>query len=405
MNPSRMYDVVLWGATGFTGQLAAQYFARSVSRRLPGLRWAIAGRNASKLADVVSQCKAIGSYQPDVLVGESGNQSSIDRIVSSTAVMLCTAGPFTLYGIPVVDACVRHRTHYVDITGETTFHKTILDRYGAEAEQSGTFIVPHCGFDSIPSDLGTFFTAQAIQRTLGQKTRRVTAYVEMEGALSGGTFTTGIVMEKTGAATAMKQPFLLGGGTGTVRPEDEDLTTAKYSEDMQQWTGPFMMGEINTRVVRRSAHLLGSESGYSQDFGYNECMLAKSESAANRLAAPMPPASKREAMQQAGRMPKAGEGPSKELRDRSWFRVTFVGEAEDGRQLRTTVSGGDAGYDETAKMVSEAAVCLVTERGFLIPRGGVLTPASAFRSLLIDKLHSQGIKFEVKTPASAASKL
>lgn len=283
-----------------------------------------------------------------MLVGSAADQASVDKIVSQSRVMLATAGPFIQIGTPVVDSCVRHGSHYVDITGEVPWVRQLVDKYDAAAKDKGVYIVNCCGFDSVPSDLGTLFTTRAIRRRFHQPTRRVRNFADMAGQLSGGTASTGIVLEQMGkeVLAQLQDPFLLGGAPpGGPRPEDMDQREAVFVPELDSWTAPFMMASINTRIVRRS-HQLYSEAGqaYSADFSYNECALAASEKKAQSMARPMPPAAKRLEMVEKGVLPKPGEGPSEELRAKSWFKMTLVGEAEDGQQLVTTVSGGDPGW-------------------------------------------------------------
>jgi short subunit dehydrogenase-like uncharacterized protein len=396
---ARPYDIVLWGCTGFTGNLVAEYFARDVAPRHLDLKWALCGRSREKVEEVKARLRAQWpGVDPPVLVGTSEDQASVDAVVGKTKVIITTAGPYLTRGTPVVDACVRFGTNYVDITGEAPWVRDLLDKYHHAAEASGALIVPMSGYDSIPSDLGVLFAVRAVRDTFGQSTRHCQTVADMAGSLSGGTLATGIEMARDFPEHAKRQddPFCMGGGT-LPRPEDEDQFDARFNTDLEVWTQPFMMAQINTRVVRRSNAWLH----YGADFGYGEAQASKDESASKK-AAKSTQAQRANAemwkvsdkMRQEGRLPKQGEGPDAEMRAKSWFRHRIVATAADGRRLLVEVRGGDPGYGETAKMISESALCLLFEREQL-PRGGVLTPAASGGMNLIKRLQAAGIIFEV----------
>jgi len=396
---ARTHDIVIWGCTGFTGQLVAEYFAEKVAPKHPSLKWALAGRSRPKVEEVKTKLREQWpAVDPPVLVGTSEDPTSVDAIASDTKVLLTTAGPYLQRGTLVVDACVRFGTNYVDITGETAWVADLLEKYHQAAQKSGALIVPMSGYDSIPSDLGVLFAVNAVRERFEQSTRRCQTVAEMQGALSGGTLATGIEMGRDFPEHAKRQndPFCMGGGT-LPRAEDQDQLDARYNEALQVWTQPFMMAELNTRVVRRSNAWLH----YGAGFSYGEAQLATSESSANK-AAKAAQAQKAnsemwkvsERLRQEGRLPKQGEGPTAELRAKSWFRHRIVATAQDGRQLEVQVRGGDPGYGETAKMISESALCLLLDRQEL-PRGGVLTPAAAGGMYLVKRLQAAGIAFEI----------
>lgn len=395
---SREYDIVLNGCTGFTGNLVAEYFARDVAPRHPELKWALCGRSREKVEAVKRKLQEEWPVvNPPVLVAVSEDQASMDAVVGQTKVFLTTVGPFLARGTPAVDACARLGTHYVDITGEAPWVADLLDKYHHVAQASGATIVPMSGYDSIPSDLGVLFAVRAVRETFGQPTRRCSAVAEMGGALSGGTFATGIEMARDFPEHFKKQddPFCMGGGT-VARPEDEDQFEARFDEDLGVWTQPFMMAQINTRVVRRSNAWLHYGSGFS----YGEAGKAKDEASAKKAARGTQAQRANPEMwkvldklRKEGRMPKQGEGPTAEVRAKSWFKHLIVAEAADGRKLLVQVQGGDPGYGETSKMISESALCLLFH-GEQLP-GGVLTSAAAGGELLIKRLQAAGIAFEV----------
>ena len=410
MTAKKRFDLVVYGATGFTGQLVAAYLSRRLSSSSSsspggGIKWAIAGRNERKLRDVQRKCQemSLSSYAPPCLSVSANNENAVEEMVRSTKVVLSTAGPFIKYSRSVVDACVKlGGCDYVDINGETPFVRQLLDEgYHTLAAAKGVFIVPNCGFDSVPSDLGTLFAVNTLKKAspdASVSVRRVRGYADMKGKLSGGTLETGLLMETMGFSEQLGDPFLLGGeeqrlADGRARPEDADVSDIAWSGDAQSWTAPFMMAGINTRVVRRSASLLN----YGPEFSYNEAALAPSERFAKKLKRQsMTSVEKRKEMREAGFLPKPGEGPDEATRAKSMFKLDFYGEASDGSTCKCSVSGGDPGYDETAKMVSEAALLLVARKTELNRNGGVLTPAAAFGDLLIHELHNAGITFQCK---------
>lgn len=396
----RDLDVVIWGCTGFTGTLVAEYFARDITPQHPQLRWALAGRSREKVEAVKAQLKeSWPAVDPPVLVGEADDQASVDAAVGRCEVFLTTAGPYLKRGTPIVEACVRLGTHYVDITGETSWVADLIDKYHHAAEEKGVFIVPMSGYDSIPSDLGVLFAVHKVREHFGQPTRHARTVVEMSGVMSGGTLATSIEMGRDFPEHLKRQqdPFCMGGGT-IARPEDEDQYDAVLDPDLGVWRQPFMMAQLNTRVVRRSSAWLH----YGNGFSYGESQQAKDEVLA-RKAAEAANAQRQQLsqmwkvsdkMRNAGRMPKQGEGPDAATRAKSYFRHDVVAFAPDGRGLVCEVRGGDPGYTETAKMLSESALCLLFDRDRLARRGGVLTPAAAGGMTLVGRLQRAGIAFE-----------
>lgn len=272
----RSYDVVLYGASGFVGKQTVQYFARHANATQ--VRWAIAGRNRQKLEAVSA---AVG-VTVDILVADSQDQSAIDAIVSQTRVLLTTAGPFALYGNALVDACVRFKTHYVDITGETPWVKRLIDRYQTQAAADGTRIIPCCGFDSVPSDLGTYLVVQYLQQTWGVPCQTVKAYFQVKGGLNGGTLASAFHLSDSEGAALVNDPFLLNPSTTQTEAERDSLQDGKaerhrdpvapsFAPDLKTWVAPFLMGFVNTRIVRRSAALHAAwQAPYGPDFTYQE---------------------------------------------------------------------------------------------------------------------------------------
>lgn len=342
-----------------------------------------------------------------------------------THVVVSTAGPYMLCGTPVVGACVAAGTDYVDINGETAWVRQIIDSFDEAATANGTLIVPNCGY-TVPSDLGSYFTALLLAEHHGVQAQHVQALMQFNGRLSGGTMSTGILLDSASAELqrARRNPFLLGGEPrGGPRPEDADPDSAVYESSLRCWTAPFWMADISSRVVRRSSELFRtaehvlSDKGrdppagmalYAPDFGYREAALAKDEGVARNMALPTPVPERRQRLVDRGKLPSPGQGPSEEIRARSWFRLFFVGSGAKGAlQVLSSVQGGDPGYDETSKMVAEAAMLLAQRRETLpmLPRGpdlragGVVTPAFAFGAPLLDKLQATGIAFQCHATA------
>ena len=408
---TREFDVCVFGATGFTGKLISEYLLSAASQTdpaAPALRVALAGRNLEKLEELKQSLPS--SQPPSILLANVQTDSAavLEALVRRIRVVICAVGPFLELAEPLVAACAAVGTHWVDITGETPFVRLCIDSYATLARENGSFIINMCGFDSVPSDLGTYRTVQRISQAFKQPTRRVQTFVTMRGELSGGTLESSMVMERNPHFRAqMNDPFLLGGIIhGGVRPEDEDIGTVLpmkacpfESDGIVAWTAPFMMAKLNTRTVRRSNALIG----YGERFNYSEKMIVSDAADAAKLAKASPPVTKREAMRNEGRLPRQGEGPSAAQRAKGWFKFIFVGEAEDGRKLVTSVAGGDPGYNETAKMAAECALALIYNfdncnavlQGV---HGGCVTPAFAFGDALINRLTAVNIKFIDEDP-------
>lgn len=396
-----MYDVVVYGASGFTGRQAAAYLA---SR---GVRLALAGRSREKLEALA------GTLGGDVgvLVADSSDPDSVDAAVRRASVVVNTAGPFSRYGDPVVEAAVRHGVDYVDITGETPWVRKIIDRHHAGAQAKATRIVPMCGFDSVPSDLGTWMVARFIRDTWDQPTKEVRAAFSLKGGLNGGTMASALAMAESGSR-GMGDPVLLnpeGHRTQAERKATFELRGVQRDPDLGRWLTPFFMAPVNTRVVRRSAALLDEAGeGYGPGFSYWEAMETRSRRTAWGTLAGL--ATFDQALRKPlGRrivgklVPKPGEGPSERQMDEGFFRARLVGTAGDGRKALGIVSDtGDPGNRATVKMLCEAGLALLHDREALPDRCGVLTPATAFGEVLLKRLRAAGMTWEVSPlPAEA----
>ncbi len=412
---SRPFDVVLFGATGYTGKLVAEWLAR---RHGKALCLAIAGRNREKLERVkqglVDIEPALGSLE--ILIGDSSDPATLEPLVRSARVVCSTVGPYAKYGLPLVAACAEHGTDYCDITGEVPFIREAIDRFDARAQATRARIVPTCGFDSIPSDLGVLMLHEHLQQKHGRRLERAAFFCgPMKGGMSGGTLASMMnLMQEASRDPAVRDlladPYALAPDRTRDRgPDGPDQRGVRFDEQLGEWTGPFVMAAINTRVVRRTRALLGGD-GYGKDFRYGEAMSfgrgtkgwARATAFAAGTASVVAGAgigSVRGAF--ARLLPSPGEGPSERTRDAGFFVVRVLGESEPGpsgdviRVMARLEGHSDPGYGETAKMLGEAAVCLARDADRLPQRYGLLTPASALGSRLVERLREAGMTLDV----------
>lgn len=405
--PDRPYDVVLYGASGFVGKQTVQYFARYAFTE--PVRWAIAGRNRQKLEALR---EAVG-VSVDVLVADSQDQPAIDAIVAQTRVLLTTAGPFALYGNALVDACVRYKTHYVDITGETPWVKTLIDRYHTQAAADGTRIIPCCGFDSIPSDLGTYLVVRHLQQSLGLSCQHVNAYFQADGGFNGGTLASAFNLYDAPDAAQLNDPFLLSASTPHTQAEvdrNRDPQTPSFASDLNTWVAPFLMGAVNTRIVRRSNTLYADwQEPYGPDFTYQEYLKfdepfswLKATGVTAGLAlftGVLQQPQVRSLLQPI--LPQPGDGPSEQTMNEGWFSCELVGTAVDGRKVRGLIRDqGDPGNRATVKFVCESALSLALHANELPgahTRGGILTPATGLGDVLVKRLRQAGMTLTVNS--------
>ena len=403
---SRDFDIVLWGATGFTGRLVAEYLVRNYVGGETGLRLALAGRNEAKLRGIADE---IGASELPILLGDSFDVDSLDAIAARTEVLISTVGPYAKYGAEVVAACVRNGTDYCDLTGETHFVRAMIDAHHEEAKKTGARIVHCCGYDSIPSDLGTLMVQEAFKERHGKYATQVKmAAVDMRGAFSGGTIASMMnivdeMKENPSLRKVLGNPYALN-PKGMRGPDKGDQNGARFDKDFDMWTGPFIMAAINTRIVRRSHALMGQPWG--SDFRYSEVMgtgkgakgLSKAVSVAGGVVAFMASLAiplTRPFVEK--RLPSPGEGPNAEARAKGRFKTDFVA-LGDGQSLRGTVSDQrDPGYGSTAVMLSEAALCLALQGQELEAEGGILTPAPTMGMRLVERLRAAGLKLEVES--------
>lgn len=388
---TKPFDLVVHGATGFTGRLVVEYLLR----RYPagsGLRWAMGGRNAAKLAAVRDELGA--PADTPLVVTDTGNPASLQALMEQTRLVLTTVGPYQLYGNELVAACASAGVDYVDLCGEPAWMRQMIDAHEAAARASGARIVFSCGFDSIPFDLGVFMLQREMQARFGQPAQRVRGRVrKMKGTFSGGTAaslkaTMAAAAAQPGVLELLRNPFSLT--PGFEGPRQPSGSKPMVDEVLGLWVAPFVMAAINTRNVHRSNFLLGH--AYGADFVYDEMMVTgageKGEALANAVAA--------DKSLGADDGPKPGEGPSREERESGFYDVLFIGTDAAGHSLRVGVKGDrDPGYGSTSKMITEAAVCLLQDAPDT--PGGIWTTAPAMGNALIARLKSNaGLSFTVE---------
>jgi short subunit dehydrogenase-like uncharacterized protein len=401
----RTHDVVLWGATGYTGRLVAEYLARA---RPPELRWALGGRDRGRLERVRADLAAIDPRCAElpIVLGDAGEPASLDALASSTRVVCTTVGPYAKYGDELVAACVREGTDYCDLTGEVPWMRRTIDRFHALARESGARIVHTCGFDSIPSDLGVLLLQEYARARHGAPCARVSAYFgESKGGISGGTVASMLhgldeMKRDPGVRRIFGNPYALDPDPQRRGPDARDRMSVAFDERIGRWTAPFLMARINTRVVRRTNALLGYPWG--EQFRYEEVAstgtgargllraLAWGGGLAAFAGAVSVPVLRR--ILEARVLPKPGEGPSPEVREAGYFVMRMVGE-RDGLTVSARISDRrDPGYGSTAVMLAQSALCLAKD-GITSP-GGVLTPAACMGMRLIERLREAGLVFE-----------
>jgi short subunit dehydrogenase-like uncharacterized protein len=394
MGDKRDFDIVVFGATGFTGGLVAEYLAK---RTQPGLRWAIAGRSRERLAEVQRRIEAIDATRaPALIEADNRDHASLVRMARAARVVLTTVGPYADGGEALVRACIEAGADYVDITGEPDFVSALLERHDESARRAGVRIVNCCGFDSVPHDLGVLL---AVRQLGADGAVTVEGFVRARGAPSGGTWASAI--------NAFAELRHARRGRRAPRPADAGEKRVvralpprfRYDRRVGGWVFP--LPTIDGQIVRRSARALG----YGREFAYGHYGLSRSLPrillGAAGLTAVIALAQLGPTRRRLLAMRPSGQGPSAKQRERSWFEATFIARAGD-RSATVRVSGGDPGYSETSKMVAESALCLALDRDRLPARAGILTPAVAMGEGLIDRLRAAGLRFEVIEPAGGA---
>ena len=386
---SREFDIVVYGATGFTGRLVAEYLTQHYAGRKDAPKWAMAGRSAAKLAEVRDLIGA--PKDTPLVVADASDPGTLDAMAARATVILTTVGPYQLYGNELVAACVKAGTAYADLCGEPGWMREMIDEHEAVAKASGARITLSCGFDSIPFDLGVhFLQAEAVKRH-GKPAPRVKGRVrKMAGGASGGTIaslteTLKAVAKKPSLALLLKSSFALT--PGFEGPSQPTGLFPEYDSATGTWTAPFVMAPINTKNVHRTNFLLGHAWG--ADLVYDEMVMTTIGDAGKAMA---------EAMAKANPFGesklKPGEGPSKEERENGFYDILFIGEYPDGTTVRASVQGDrDPGYGSTSKMLAETGIALLANKG----DGGVWTPGALLGDALISRLTEHaGLTFQIE---------
>jgi short subunit dehydrogenase-like uncharacterized protein len=382
------FDIIVYGATGYTGRLVAEYLVREYGSDA-SLKWAMAGRSADKLKEVAAEIGAPAGTP--FVIADAANPLSLKDMASRTQCVITTVGPYQLYGEPLVAACVEAGTDYVDLCGEPNWMRAMIDKYEAAAKKSGARIVFSCGFDSIPFDLGAWFTQEEAKKEFGEPCVEIKGRVRaMKGKFSGGTAaslkeTMKAAFKDPSVIELLKSSFALTPGfKGADQPS---MSKPMLDEASGVWLAPFVMAPINTKNVHRSNFLLGC--AYGKDFRYSEMMMTGKGEQGEAIARAV--ASDNSLMSEDA--PKPGEGPTKEERETGFYDVLFIGETARGEKIRTHCKGDkDPGYGSTSKMIAEAAICLV--RDAAETKGGIWTPAAAMGAPLSKRLEAHaGLSF------------
>ena len=393
MSDTREFDVIIYGSTGYTGRLVAEYMAQQYGVGKDAPKWAMAGRSLDKLEEVRDLIGA--PKDTPLVVADSDDAASIDMMASRTKVVLTTVGPYQLYGDELVAACVKNGTHYVDLCGEPGWMREMIDKHQDTAEKSGAQICFSCGFDSIPFDLGVLMLQKDMQKRFGKPATRVRGRVRaMEGTFSGGTAaslkeTMKAIAKNPGLVKVLASSF--GLTPGFEGPDQPNMLVPKYDKTIDSWVAPFIMAPINTKNVHRTNVLL--DFAYGEDFKYDE-MVVTSPGDLGKQAAEMVAKANPFGGSDA---PKPGEGPTREQRENGYYDLLFLGETADGDTASLCVKGDkDPGYGSTSKMIAESALCLAQDK--ITGGGGVWTPGALMGKKLVKRLEDKaGLSFTVES--------
>ena len=370
----KKYDIIIFGATGFTGKLICDYLLNHKESKK--LNIGLAARNKSKLEKIAEKFSEIN---PDTLVVDSFNKDSIDQMTGSAKLILTVVGPYSLYGEYLVESCIKNSTHYVDLTGEPDFVKTIREKFSNKAVSSKSIIVNSCGLESIIPDVGTLYTVNKMK----SEKKNITYFLKSKGTISGGTWASFI------NALYSNSPII---NDNSNKTSSKKIKKIFYNKTFKSWAIIFPV--IDKQVVYKSSK---SSNVYGDDFSFNEYMMIKTFLQVVLLIVAI---SLITIISRLGILKKwllslrpSGSGPSKKQRKRNWFKAVFVGVGKD-EKIMTQLSGGDPGYGDTAKFISEIALCILNDHKNLNKKAGILTPVECTGDLMIERLKYAGIKFE-----------
>ena len=385
----REFDVVIFGASGYTGKLVAEYMHDQYGND-QSIKYAIAGRNTEKLLDVKKDLRLNDDIS--ILEVDSSDQDSLDKMTTSAECILTTVGPYQLYGSKLVESCAKNGTDYVDLTGEPGWMYEMINAHKETAQKSGARIVFSCGFDSIPFDLGVYFVQNAAKEKFGKPAPHVRGRVKaMNGEFSGGTIaslgaTMSTLKEKPELIKVLANPFSLT--EGFEGPSQLDDSKPLLDEKMNMWLAPFVMAPINTKNIHRSNALL--DHAYGEDFCYDEMMIAGEGDEGEQMAKAMSSGNP----MGGDNVPQPGEGPSKESREQGNYDILFFADLEKESIAARVTGDMDPGYGSTSKMIAESALCLIQDCPDLA--GGIYTPAPSMGEKLIDRLIKKaGLTFDI----------
>lgn len=401
------YDVVVFGATGFVGQL----LCRVLKERYPegsGLRWAAAGRSRDRLAQLA---ESLELPELALLVADATDEKTLKALCRRTRVVASTVGPYAIHGEPLIKACTQTGTDYCDLTGEVQWIRRMIQRYGDTARASGARLVNCCGFDSLPSDLGTLFLQQAARERFNAAATRGTMRVKgIRGGVSGGTVASMVHLAREmrthpGLRRELADPYSLCPPDKRPTTPQHSVRSARYDAVAKCWIAPFIMAATNERLVHRSNALMNQ--AYGADFRYDEAMITgagrKGRLRAYALTAALGgfmlgiALAPTRALLERFALPAPGDGPGPRARADGFYDIRFQGETADGHRIAVRVVGdGDPGYRSTSRMLAEAAACLARDVDTTNPPGGFWTPASIFGARLIERLETYaGVHFEI----------
>ena len=406
----RPFDIIVYGATGFTGKLIVEYLLEHYGLKNDLFNWAIAGRSLKKLEKLKTGLSKeyIEARDIRIFVVDSFDKESIEKLSKSAKVIISTVGPYIKYGINLVSACAYNGTHYCDLTGEVPFIRESIDAYDEIANNNKSKIIHSCGFDSIPSDLGVLFLQSEAIKKYNSSLNQIKYYVKgTKGGLSGGTIASMIaiskyIKSKPDLSGLLSNPYALNSADYNG-PSISSLRSVEWDKDLELWLAPFIMSGINTRIVRRSNELLdfkyGDQFKYSEVTSYPKGLKGYIRSYLMLISLGLTK------MLMSFRptfwflrkfyLPQPGEGPSKERRENGYFKV-FLNGYVGKNQLSCTVTGDrDPGYSGTAIMLTESALSLLLEKDKITQKFGVLTPASGIGKVLVNRLIKKGIVFDI----------
>ncbi len=404
MTNSREFDIIVWGASGFTGRLVAEYLFNHYGND-ESLKWAMGGRNQAKLEKVRSE---VADDSIPLVVADSQDEASLNEMTKRTKVICTTVGPYAKYGSKLVEACVANQTDYCDLSGEVQWMRRMIDQHHEAAKTKGTKIVHTCGFDSIPSDMGVYYVQRELKAKTGHPAKEIHMRVRaFKGGMSGGTIASlNNVLEEANKDKSIYQtlmnPYGLNPEGEQSGPDRPDLRSVVYDKAVKSWIYPFIMAGINTKVVRRSNALAGYP--YGKDFLYSEAVMSgdgftgrmKGMAAAASIGMMMmakPGSILKKVVDRS--LPKPGEGPNEHQRKTGFYNLKFVATLEDGSTATGKVTGDmDPGYGSTSKMLAESAICLAKDD--LPDVAGMLTPSVAMGDALLKRLEENaGLTFSM----------